>query len=417
MINWRTLGGNPVKALIRGLVATALTGAASLLPVVPAQSASAATIDSCPSGYFCVWRAGSGTGTLAKFTSNRSDLGSLDNKSDAFWNRTDSAVCLYEKPGYAGQVFGAGPDESQAAFGDLLGSSFRFVPTLRECDATPYGPWAAEKSPIAQGFGDMNGDGRADALSRDKAGRLWLVSGTSDGTLIGSRGWNSMTALVRHGSFDTGGTEDLVARDSSGKLWLYPGTGKGTLGARTLIGTGGWNGMRLITAVGDINGDGHVDLVAADSSGRLWLYPGTGKGTPGSRKLIGTRGWNGITALTGIGDLNGDGRNDLIARDSSGKLWFYPGTGKGAPGTRSLIGGGWNIVAQFLAVGDTTGDGVPDLETFGPDTYREPSSTVVPPGAGSVNENAMWVYPGNGHGAFRSHIDDYGQWWSLNGMF
>ncbi|MFD9514768.1 hypothetical protein [Streptomyces mirabilis] len=61
--------------------------------------------------------------------------------------------------------------------------------------------------------------------SRDRGGRLWFVSGTGDGTLI-SGGWNSMTALTRHGDLNGDGTEDLIARDSSGELWFYRATAK-----------------------------------------------------------------------------------------------------------------------------------------------------------------------------------------------
>ncbi len=35
--------------------------------------------------------------------------------------------------------------------------------------------------------------------------------------------------------------------------------------------------MSSIVAPGDFNADGKVDLVARDSSGQLWLYPGNGQ--------------------------------------------------------------------------------------------------------------------------------------------
>ncbi|MFK0022795.1 FG-GAP repeat domain-containing protein [Streptomyces sp. NPDC090798] len=48
-----------------------------------------------------------------------------------------------------------------------------------------------------------------------------------------------------------------------------------------------------------------------------------------------------MATITATGDLNGDGHGDLIARDSSGTLWLYPGTGHGTFGTRTSLGGGW----------------------------------------------------------------------------
>ncbi len=38
-------------------------------------------------------------------------------------------------------------------------------------------------------------------------------------------------------------------------------------------------------------------------------------------------GWNAYSALVGTGDLSGDGRTDLLARDTAGKLWRYASTG------------------------------------------------------------------------------------------
>lgn len=136
---------------------------------------------------------------------------------------------------------------------------------------------------------------------------------------------------------------DVVARDSKGQLWVYPGSGRGSLAARKLAGRG-W-GSYTVTTPGDMNGDGRGDIYARDSSGRLWLYPGNGRSGLSARRLVGT-GWNGYTLVT-PGDFNGDGRNDLLARDRSGKLWLYPGNGKGGFSARKQIGSGWQIMGQI----------------------------------------------------------------------
>ncbi|MFE2555471.1 FG-GAP repeat domain-containing protein [Streptomyces sp. NPDC059352] len=240
----------------------------------------------------------------------------------------------------------------------------KLVPTERECGLPAYPDWYATQTSTPAGFGDMNGDRRADVLARDAAGRLWFLPGDRTGRLVGSGGWNAMNALTRHGDFSSDGREDLIAREAStGKLWLYPGTGSGALGSRKLIGSGGWNAMNEVTAFGDLSGDGRSDLLAVEkSTGKLWMYPGTSAGGLGARKLIGSGGWNGMNALVGAGDMNGDGRPDLVAREAStGKLWLYPGK-TASVGSRQLIGsGGWNAMDMFLGVGDFSGDGRPDL--------------------------------------------------------
>ncbi|MGW1904849.1 FG-GAP-like repeat-containing protein, partial [Streptomyces cinnamoneus] len=135
---------------------------------------------------------------------------------------------------------------------------------------------------------------------------------------IGSGGWNGMKNLTV-GDFNGDGKDDLVAsKTETGELFLYPGTGKKSLealGDRVLIGTGGWNGMNNLSA-GDFNGDGKADIIASkNETGELFLYPGTankGLDTLGSRTLIGTGGWNGMNKLA-AGDFNKDGKPDLVA--------------------------------------------------------------------------------------------------------
>jgi hypothetical protein len=197
-----------------------------------------------------------------------------------------------------------------------------------------------------------------DLVARDGSGTLWLYAGSGNGSNLKARvkvgpGWNIYKTLVGAGDLTGDGRADLIARDSSGALWLYRGTGKsGTaaFAARTKIGPG-WNIFTSLTSAGDITGDGRADLTARDSAGVLWLYKGTGSasGPFAARTRIGS-GWNTYTALAGAGDLTGDGRADLIARDSTGVLWLYQGTGSasGPYKARTKIGPGWNTFNSLI---------------------------------------------------------------------
>ncbi|MFI8914872.1 FG-GAP-like repeat-containing protein [Streptomyces sp. NPDC053513] len=390
-----------------GLTSLGLFGAGA----APAQAA----ISDCPSGYFCAWKSDNGTGTMYKTNANRATLGTWDNTFRSVVNHTNKFACLYDSPNYdvnSGTSVWA-PDTRGTEWGypGNSVSSIKLVPTERECVLPPYPEWGAYTSPTAAGFGDMNADRKSDVIVRDKAGRLWYLPGDDTGRLIGTGGWNAMSALTRHGDFTGDGREDVVAREAStGKLWLYPGTGTGAVGTRKLIGSGGWNAMDRITAFGNLTGDGRSDLVAVEkSTGKLWLYPGTGTGL-GARKLIGSGGWNAMNALVGAGDMNGDGRPDLIAREAStGKLWFYPGTSTGGVGSRVLIGsGGWNVMASFLAVGDYSGDGRNDLATITTSSYV---------GEGCRGVGCLVLYTGKGTGALNAGAPEDANWMGLNGAF
>jgi hypothetical protein len=175
---------------------------------------------------------------------------------------------------------------------------------------------------------------------------------------------------------------DLVARDSGGRLYIYPGNGTGGFGTRIRLGTG-WNAMTAIRASADLTGDSKADLVARDSGGRLYIYPGNGAGSFGARIQLGS-GWNAMTAIEASADLTGDSKADLVARDSGGRLYIYPGTGTSF-GARIQLGSGWNAMTAIVAAGDVTGDAKADL------VARD-------------SGGRLYIYPGNGASNFGARI-------------
>ncbi|MFB7281390.1 FG-GAP repeat domain-containing protein [Streptomyces hydrogenans] len=208
-------------------------------------------------------------------------------------------------------------------------------------------------------------------VSRDKSGALMWHYGTGKASSpfrdyaenVGT-GWqiyNTITKLAPLTAQAGGG--GLVARDASGVLWHYKTTGAWyePFAARVKVG-GGWQIYDALTGVGDVSGDGKADLIARDKTGVLWLYQGNGAGGFAGRVKVGA-GWQTYNQITGSGDLDGDGKADLIARDKTGVLWSYKGSGKAAGpfGARVKIGGGWQVYPMVVSPGDLNDDGRADL--------------------------------------------------------
>ncbi|MCX4513304.1 trypsin-like serine protease [Streptomyces sp. NBC_01619] len=168
-----------------------------------------------------------------------------------------------------------------------------------------------------------------------------------------STGWAKNKQLLIPGDLTGDELPDLLTVNSTGYLILYPGKGNGGFAAPVQAG-GGWGQYGVVRGHGDFTNDGKPDILARGSDGSTYLYRGTGKvATPfEARRLVGKFTLSSFTALVTVGDVNSDGHADLLVRDSTGKLWLYPGNGNSAAtggifATRKDFGVGWQAYNLF----------------------------------------------------------------------
>ncbi len=134
--------------------------------------------------------------------------------------------------------------------------------------------------------------------------------------------------------------------------------------------------------VADVNHDGKADLIVTTGTNKVVVFIsqstlGTGSAVHGiafaAPIIINT---SGPSEFVTIGDVNGDGKKDLVVSTGTSTLTIIPGNGDGSFGSPldlTLPAG----TSLYSAVGDFTHDGKPDL------AVANGSNILVYPGAGS----------------------------------
>ncbi|KQX53734.1 MULTISPECIES: N-acetylmuramoyl-L-alanine amidase [unclassified Streptomyces] len=249
---------------------------------------------------------------------------------------------------------------------------------------------------------------RYNLLARDTAGVLWQYQGTGNVTTPYltryriSAGWNTYDTVTPMTALRADGTGDIMARDTTGIMWYFPGSGNASMPFKSRIKvSAGWQIYDRMVGVRDLTGDGKADLLAREKSGVLWLFKGTGTpSTPFAPRVKVSAGWTIYNELVGTGDLTGDGKPDVLARDTSGGMWLFKGTGTSTLfQPRVKISNGWQTYVSMVGPSDVNKDGKVDF-------------------TGRDTAGVLWTLPGTGTSTlFSPRVRVGGGWQIYNLIF
>jgi hypothetical protein len=231
---------------------------------------------------------------------------------------------------FVGDVNGDGLDDLFTAtppYINVLLASQASPPFVTSTLSAPSSVWDCRAGKVA----DLNNDGLADVVIACDGG---LVMMTGDGTGMNFQ-FSVNTDLIASGGLDLsdlnedGYVDAVSAGNASNNVQYFLNDGSGNLVlAGTLQITNGLTSNNTVRLI-DLDGDGHADIAVTvnpdNSSGPIFTWLGQGNGSfTGPTIYLG-----GNTYGLSIGDLNNDGKTDLIvpARDVGLQILINRGCG------------------------------------------------------------------------------------------
>jgi uncharacterized membrane protein len=323
----------------------------------------------------------------------------------------------YDRPWRHFAQFGAGEPQSDQKV-------FRAASTVSFRTAAPY--TTSGYNPYSVAIADLNGDGKLDLVvaneqqsKGDSQGSISVMLGKGNGKFHAPANYSSggeSAYSISIADVNGDGKLDLVVANgcfgsdcSTGSVGVLLGNGDGTFKKAVTYRSGAASVFGAHVAVGDLNGDGKLDLAVANTGsgcgngcpeGLIGILLGNGDGTFKKAKTYSTGGFDAI-GWVAIADVNGDKKPDLVVANYCATECSYPpaqgsvgvllGKGNGTFGSvKTYLSGGDGAVS--VAVADLNKDGKPDIlvANCGPEAC----------GPGSPGGN-VGVLMGNGNGSFK----------------
>lgn len=230
-----------------------------------------------------------------------------------------------------------------------------------------------------------------------RSSKIWqFYVGLSTSTRLGA--WGAAPDYDRDGTGDVAIGAPKVD-DDAGRVYLFHGSDTGPTASPDIIlhapDVGEFG--QATACAGDVNGDGHADLVVGaprfeDGLGRAYVYHGSPRGLrdepdavlePPDGDLFGS-------SVAGLGDVDGDGYSDIAIGAPGqgvtvGRVHVYFGSANGISATpaETMLAAG-RFASSVAAIGDVNSDGFADMGVGAP--------------AGNMNDGAAHIFYGAGDG-------------------
>lgn len=259
--------------------------------------------------------------------------------------------------------------------------------------ATNAGQWRTTKH--VRLSGDVDGDQQSDIVGFGDAG---VYSSLSTGTgftsaafVVADLGYDQGWRVDKHprllGDLNADGKQDIVGFGNDGVWVAYATTGGGFTTAAFVLAEFGYNqGWRVAMhprMLGDLNSDGRQDIIGFGNDG-IWIAYSTGTGFSSPVFAVAdlgyNQGWRTETHPRFMADLNADGRQDVVGFGQDG-VWVSLATATGlSPAAFWLIAfapnaGGWSVDKHPRFMADVNNDKMSDIVGFGQDSVMVSLST------------------------------------------
>jgi ELWxxDGT repeat protein len=220
------------------------------------------------------------------------------------------------------------------------------------------------------GLGDFNGDGDADMLLHNANGTFadWTMNGSqvTSSQAITSQGapltLGSAWSVAGIGDFDGDGKANVLLHNSNGTFADWTMNGSQIASSQTITSqdatltlSSAWS----VAGIGDFNGDGLADVLLRNSSGTFadWTMNGS---QVESAKLL-TRNGSPVTldpswSIAALGDFNGDGKSDILLRNTSGAFAEWTMNGSAITAVAGVTAGGQAVTAPAWQVQGSPAD-------------------------------------------------------------